>query len=203
MSDEFKGYFLKRPLDFFLALLGLVVSSPLWLLIIFFIYLEDGRPIFYVQDRVGLSGSIFRALKFRTMGYSKSAGLLPKLLRTSAFDELPQLLNILKGEMSFVGPRPLIPAELAYDDIAKKRSMVKPGLTGVSQVYLSKNASILEKTECDLWYGRNQSFLFDIRIILQSFWISFRRKWDDIAKSPQTQGRFSTRSKGVPLGGQF
>ena len=171
---------MKRPFDFCLSLTGLVLSLPLWGLICFLIWLEDKRPIFYIQERVGLNGRTFKVIKFRTMGYEKDNSRLPKLLRSTALDELPQLVNILKGEMSFVGPRPLIPGELASQSEAQYRSAVRPGLTGVAQVLTSKNASILEKTKYDLWYIDKQNILLDISLILRSFWVSLSKKWDSL-----------------------
>ncbi|TRZ95481.1 sugar transferase [bacterium] len=173
-----KGYRLKRPFDFCLALSGLVLSFSLWCLICFFIWLEDKKPVFYIQQRVGLNGKIFKLLKFRTMGYQKENSRLAKILRTSALDELPQLINILRGEMSFVGPRPLIPQELTLQIDFQDRSSVRPGLTGVAQLMVSKNASILDKTKYDSWYVQEQSLGLDILLILDSFWVSLSRKWD-------------------------
>jgi lipopolysaccharide/colanic/teichoic acid biosynthesis glycosyltransferase len=179
-----KEYFLKRPWDFSLALSGLVLSFPFWSLFVFLIWLEDGRPIFYLQDRVGRNGKPFKMLKFRTLGYKKENCCFAGLLRKTALDELPQLLNILKGQMSFVGPRPLIPQEINLDKDAASRLTVRPGLTGVAQIMATKDAPILEKLKYDLWYIENQSLVLDIILILKSFWISLGRKWDVVSKNP-------------------
>lgn len=181
------GYFLKRPFDFCLALVGLALSLPLWILIIFFIWLEDSRPIFYIQERVGLKGNMFKIIKFRTMGYKENNPCFAGLLRVTALDELPQLVNILKGEMSFVGPRPLIPQELKLQAETIDRSAIRPGLTGVAQLWTSKNASVSKKAEYDSWYMKNQSIGLDVAIILRSFWVSLSRKWDKMAVSNQSK----------------
>ncbi len=145
--------FLKRPLDIALSLFGLIISLPLWLIIAIIIWMEDGRPIFYSQRRVGKDGKVFTVLKFRTMikGAEKYTGpvwasendprvtKVGRILRATAMDELTQLLNILKGDMSFVGPRPerpeLVEKFLKEFPDFKKRFAVKPGLTGLAQVY--------------------------------------------------------------------
>lgn len=96
-------------------------------------------------------------------------------------DESPQLINIIKGEMSFVGPRPLIPEEISLGENLDLRSSVCPGLTGVAQVVAAKDAPIAEKLKYDLWYIGNQSVWLDIRLILKSFWMSFNKRWDIIS----------------------
>lgn len=173
---------LKRLFDISLSSLGFFFFLPLWVLLSFAIWMEDGRPIFYLQGRVGKDNKTFKTVKFRTLGYKKKDSKLSKLLRTTALDELPQLINIFKGEMSFVGPRPLIPEEVqAYKELVL-RSSVRPGLTGVAQVLVSKDASVLEKFKHDLWYINNRNFFLDISLILKSFWVSLRKKWDSVKK---------------------
>lgn len=169
---------LKRLFDIFLSSTGLFFLSSLWVISSFAIWLQEGRPIFYLQDRVGLNGKIFKMLKFRTLGYKKADSRLALFLRRSALDELPQLINILKGEMSFVGPRPLVPEEVLGDKSADSRDTVKPGLTGAAQVFIAKDASVFEKSQYDYWYIQNRSFGLDIALILKSFWISLGRRWD-------------------------
>lgn len=201
------SYFLKRPFDFLLSLTGIIVSSPLWVLFGLLIVLEDGLPIFYFQERVGKGGKIFKAMKFRSMirDAEKDTGpvqavendpritRIGKLLRATAMDELPQLINILKGDMSFVGPRSLRPKEkevygnpdeTSIEDVRgyKERLAVRPGLTGVAQVYLPTDALRKEKFRYDLDYIKNQSFLFDLKLIILSFWITFRGKWQSREK---------------------
>ena len=202
-----KEPFLKRPFDFLLSLAGIIVSSPLWVLFGLLIFLEDGPPIFYFQERVGKGGKIFKAMKFRSMirDAEKDTGpvqavendpritRIGKLLRATAMDELPQLVNILKGDMSFVGPRSLRPKEKEVhgnpdetniEDVPgyEERLAVRPGLTGVAQVYLPTDALRKEKFRYDLDYIKNQSFLFDLKLIILSFWITFRGKWQSREK---------------------
>lgn len=170
---------MKKLFDFSLALIGLVVTFPLWLLLIFLIWLEEGGSVFYIQDRVGFNGKIFELIKFRTMD-SKNGEVskFANFLRKTALDELPQLINILKGEMSFVGPRPVTPSEANLEAAFRIRLKVKPGLTGVAQVLVSKDAAMEEKVKYDIWYAQNQSLWLDIKLILQSLDISLNRRWD-------------------------
>lgn len=197
-----KALFLKRPFDVSLSLIGIVVSLPLWLLIILLIWLEDRGPIFYTQKRVGKKGEVFRALKFRSMirnaeenGPVQATENDPrvtrvgKILRKTALDELPQLVNIFIGDMSFVGPRALRPEERENDGNGevedlfeipgyRKRSVVKPGLTGLAQVCIPADAPRRKKFRYDLLYIRKQSFWFDLKLMFLSFWITFRGKWE-------------------------
>lgn len=178
------NYLLKRIFDFTVALIGIFVSLPLWIIFGSIIWLKDKGAIFYIQDRVGLNGKIFKMIKFRTMNNSNEKNSnFTKFLRTTALDELPQLINILKGEMSFVGPRPLVPEEVSQDREISSRFIVRPGLTGMAQILVPKDASLLEKSNYDLWYIKNQSFRLDATLILKSFWISLSRKWDIISKN--------------------
>jgi lipopolysaccharide/colanic/teichoic acid biosynthesis glycosyltransferase len=167
------------------------------------IIFDDGRPVFFRQERVGKDGKIFRALKFRSMikDAEKESGPVQavendprvtgigKILRATAMDELPQLWNIFKGDMSFVGPRALRPKEIEVfgnseeTDIEKipgyyERLKVRPGLTGMAQVYLPTDALRREKFKYDLMYIQKQSFLLDLKLIFLSFWITFRGKWE-------------------------
>jgi len=197
----------KRIFDIGLSSLGLIGLSPLWLLFPLAIKLEDGGPIFYSQERVGRGGKIFKALKFRSMIKDAEKGIGPvqasendprvtkigKILRATAMDELPQLINILKGDMSFVGPRALRPKEKEVHgnpdetDIEKipgykERLAVRPGLTGMAQVYLPTDALRKEKFKYDLLYIKNQSFPLDLKLIFLSFWITFRGRWESRSK---------------------
>lgn len=194
---------LKRLFDISLSSLGLIGSAPLWVMFSLAILLEDGWPLFYSQERVGRNGRIFRALKFRSMikDAEKETGPVQavendprvtrtgRILRKTAMDELPQLINILKGDMSFVGPRSLRPREkevhgsadeMNMEDIPgyQERLAVRPGLTGLAQVFLPSDALRREKFRYDLLYIEKQSFLFDLKLIFLSFWITFRGKWE-------------------------
>ena len=196
-----KRYFIfKRLFDIFLASIGLILSLPLWLIIAIAIKLEDGGPIFYSQERIGKDGKIFRILKFRSMipDAEKDTGAVwaseddprvtkvGRILRATAMDELPQLLNILKGDMSFVGPRPERP-ELVEEFTKKfpdfkKRFAVKPGLTGIAQIYGQYDTPPQHKLKYDLLYIKKQSFLLDLKLILLSFYITLRGKWQHRGK---------------------
>lgn len=191
---------LKRLFDIFLSGVGLVGSAPLWILFASAIKLEDRGPIFYGQARRGRDGRIFKALKFRSMvpDAEKQTGAVwavehdprvtkvGRILRATAMDELPQLWNIFKGDMSFVGPRAERP-ELVEKFSQKiqnyhDRFLVRPGLTGIAQVYGRYDTHPRHKLKYDLLYIRNQSFLLDLKLIFLSFWITFRGKWESRQK---------------------
>ena len=183
--------------------MGLIVSIPLWVIIPLTIKAEDGGPVFYFQERVGKGGRIFKLLKFRSMivNAEKETGAVQataddprvlrvgRLLRATAMDELPQLVNILKGDMSFVGPRALRPQErevlgnpdvLAIENIPgyDRRLIITPGLTGLAQVYLPADAPRRKKFRYDVFYIRRRSFGLDLKLILLSFLITFKGKWE-------------------------
>jgi lipopolysaccharide/colanic/teichoic acid biosynthesis glycosyltransferase len=193
----------KRLLDMMLSGSGLMVSAPLWAVIATLIKIEDGGPVFFSQERVGRGGRRFDALKFRSMIVDAEARTGPiqsgendprttrvgRLLRATAMDELPQLWNIFRGDMSFVGPRALRPGEIEVkgNGIVEKledvpgfadRCVVRPGLTGVAQIYAPRDVLRRRKFRYDSFYIRRQSFCFDARLILLSFWITFRGRWE-------------------------
>uniref|UniRef100_A0A7V3VTN7 Sugar transferase n=1 Tax=candidate division WOR-3 bacterium TaxID=2052148 RepID=A0A7V3VTN7_UNCW3 len=188
-----KLLFLKRPFDFLLSLAGILISLPLWLLIGIMIFIEDGFPIFYSQERIGKNRKIFKVLKFRSMVKdAEKQGIwtnendprvskVGRFLRKTAMDELPSLLTILKGDMSFVGPKALVVEEqcLLEKKITgfEKRLEVKPRLTGLSQV-LNPEDDPYRKLEYDLEYMREMSFWLDIKLILLSFYNTFMFRWD-------------------------
>lgn len=191
---------MKRAFDAALAGTGLVISAPLWFLFSAAIKIEDGGPVFYTQERVGLGGRSFTALKFRSMRPDAEAGVgaiqavendprvtrVGRLLRATAMDELPQLWNIFRGDMSFVGPRALRPGEaeggaiVSMDAISgyAARIAVRPGLTGIAQIYAPRDVPRRQKFRYDRLYVRRQSMTLDLRLILLSFWISFRGTWE-------------------------
>jgi len=197
-----KALFLKRPFDIALSGAGILLSSPLWLLLAILIWLEDRGPIFYKQERVGRNGRIFRAMKFRSMivdaekegavqavEHDPRVTRIGRLMRGTAMDELPQLWNIFRGDMSFVGPRALRPKEKEVhgdpdtreiEDIPgyRERHAVRPGLTGLTQVYLPGDTPRRKKFRYDRLYIRKMSFCLDIKLIVLSFWITFRGKWE-------------------------
>lgn len=194
---------LKRPFDVLLSGLGLVLSAPLWAVASVLIKLEDGGPVFYGQERVGQGGRQFRSWKFRSMVPDSDERFGPlqardgdarvtrvgRLLRATAMDELPQLWNIFIGDMSFVGPRALLPEEIevgANEELIPlekipgyaTRHRVRPGLTGIAQIYAPRDIPRRHKFKFDLLYIKKQTFWLDIRLILLSFWISMRGKWE-------------------------
>jgi lipopolysaccharide/colanic/teichoic acid biosynthesis glycosyltransferase len=194
---------IKRCLDFGLASIMLVVSAPVWVVIALAIKIEDGGPVFFTQRRWGLLGQEFQVLKFRTMVPDSVAryGLkmarandhrvtrVGRLLRAMGLDELPQIVSIWKGDMSFVGPRALAVGEeikdvdgryTAYEEVPGfyRRLSVKPGLTSIATVYLPKDSSPRRKFAYDVHYIRSWSALKDLRLVLLSFWISFSGGWE-------------------------
>jgi lipopolysaccharide/colanic/teichoic acid biosynthesis glycosyltransferase len=193
----------KRALDVTLAAAGLGVAWPLGVLIAGLVKLEDGGPIFYAQPRVGRGGARFLSWKFRSMRPDADARFGPRqaqagdarvtrvgrVLRATAMDELPQLWNILRGDMSFVGPRALMPDEIevggggvsvALESIPgyMARHRVRPGLTGLAQIYADRDVSRRRKFRYDLLYIRRRSLALDLRLILLSFWITLRGTWE-------------------------
>jgi lipopolysaccharide/colanic/teichoic acid biosynthesis glycosyltransferase len=193
----------KRLLDVLLSGSGLLVSMPFWAAIAAAIKLEDGGPVFYTQDRVGEGGHIFTVFKFRSMVPNAESGVgaiqatkddprvtrVGRLLRATAMDELPQLWNIFRGDMSFVGPRALRPSEIettADGDLVPmadipgylERSQLRPGLTGVAQIYAPRDVPRRQKFRYDRLYASKQGFWLDVRLIFASFWITFRGKWE-------------------------
>lgn len=191
----------KRTFDMALAGLMLVLSAPVWLAIALAIKMDDGGPIFYRQERWGRGQTRFQVLKFRTMVESSDRQFgvrqatsddhritrVGRLLRATGLDELPQVLNILVGDMSFVGPRALATNERAadgtpirYDETTgfARRLQVRPGLTGLATIYLPKDAPSSLKFRVDQLYVSRLSFWLDLRLVALSFWISFRGKWE-------------------------
>ncbi len=186
----------KRLLDIVLSGIGLVVSSPVWLGLAAAITLEDRGPVFYTQDRVGEGGRLFKVFKFRSMIVNAEAavGALqatehdPRVTAATAMDELPQLWNIFRGDMSFVGPRALRPGEIEetggdlvpLEDIPgyADRCRLRPGLTGVAQIYAPRDVGRRNKFRFDRVYAKRESFWLDVRLILVSFWITFRGRWE-------------------------
>jgi len=194
----------KRLFDLVVAGTGLLVLSPIALLIGIAIKLDDGGPVLFRQDRVGLGGRVFPAFKFRSMvvdaerhtgAVQATAGdprvtRVGRVLRATAFDELPQLWNIVRGDMSVVGPRPLRPGEadttaggvlLPLEAIPgyEARHRVRPGLTGLAQIYAPRDLPRTGKFRYDLLYQRRAGLWLDVRLIVLSFWITVRGRWED------------------------
>jgi len=207
MPELFNHYFLnqnetyfqdskiKRLFDFSLSLAGILIFSPVFLLIGLAILLEDGPPILYWQERVGLHGKLYRICKFRSMvkNAEKDKPLrakendprvtkVGKIIRKTAMDELPQLFSILKGDMSFVGPRSY--REFFVNQFRQQVPnydlchMIRPGLTGLAQVYGPKDISPRQKLRLDLLYAKRRTMLLDLKLILMSIWITLCRRWE-------------------------
>ena len=166
----------KRTIDFCIALLGLTILSPLLIIVSVWLYFANqGKPFFF-QLRPGLNGVIFEIVKFKTMNDKKDASgnllsdgeRLTKIgafVRKTSLDEIPQLINVLKGDMSLIGPRPLLPQYLSlYNDFQGRRHEVKPGITGWAQVNGRNAISWQKKFEYDVWYVDNLSMALDIKI---------------------------------------
>jgi lipopolysaccharide/colanic/teichoic acid biosynthesis glycosyltransferase len=196
---------LKRAFDVLVAGTGLLLSAPLWAIVAAAIKLEDGGSVFFTQQRVGRRGVPFTAYKFRSM-IPEAAFAAPRqaiagdsrvtrvgtVLRPTAMDELPQLWNIFRGDMSFVGPRPLMPGEIEVRGDGRNvpleaiagyasRHAVTPGLTGLAQIYAPRDARRAAKFRFDRLYAQRASFWLDVKLIAVSFWISARGRWEDRA----------------------
>ena len=173
-------HFFKRLIDFILALSILALTSPIILLVIIFLGIANQGNIFFVQSRPGKNGRVFKILKFKTMNDKKDASgnLLPdevrltnagKFVRKTSLDELPQLINVLKGDMSLIGPRPLLVSYLPlYNDYQKRRHEVKPGITGWAQVNGRNAISWDKKFEYDVWYVDHLTFILDFKILVMT-----------------------------------
>lgn len=179
MKNVYK-FFVKRCLDFVLSLLALILLSPVLLIVAVLVRIKLGTPVIFKQERPGRNEKIFRMYKFRTMTDQKDneGRLLPdeirltsfgKKLRSTSLDELPELFNILKGDMSIVGPRPLLVKYLPlYNERQRHRHDVRPGFTGLAQVNGRNSISWEEKFEWDVKYVEKLSFGLDVKIILQT-----------------------------------
>lgn len=202
-APEYRENKIKRYGDFLLAGLGLVLSSWLWALIGLAIIIEDGFPVLIRQRRTGRYGKLFSSYKFRSMKKSTLTEHIQtqaqandrritkagRLLRKSAMDELPQLINILLGDMSFVGPRALLSREIEINGDRKivsieeipgyeKRILLRPGLTGIGQIFCDRDLPRKFKFKYDLLYLRKIGVLYDLKLIALSFLVSFRATWE-------------------------
>ncbi|SEK53132.1 Sugar transferase involved in LPS biosynthesis (colanic, teichoic acid) [Aquimarina amphilecti] len=170
-------YFFKRVFDFSISLMLLICIGPIFLLLVMFLAIANNGKPFFVQRRPGKSEKIFSIIKFKTMNDLKDdqGNLLPDkdrmttvgtFVRKTSLDEIPQLINVLKGDMSLIGPRPLIIEYLpVYNETQKKRHNVRPGITGWAQVNGRNSITWKKKFEYDVWYVENYSFLFDLKIL--------------------------------------
>jgi len=187
--------FIKPFLDRFIALVALVILSPVFAVIYILVWRNMGRPVFFAQERTGLGGKIFTMYKFRSMTNDQDSKgnlrsnhlrLIPLgiFLRKTSLDELPELIHVVRGEMSLVGPRPLLPEYTSYySDRQAKRLNVLPGLTGWAQVNGRNNITWEQKFEYDVWYSENLSFVLDCKIILLTIMKVWNREGTDFQES--------------------
>lgn len=189
-----KYYYIKCLMDFIFALVGLIVISPILLIIGLLIKIQSKGPVFFLQERLGQNGKLFMIYKFRTMvdgAISIGSGLhtyeddpritkIGKILRKTSLDELPQLINILRREMSLIGPRPPVPYYPRkyedYSDDQQKRFIVKPGISGYAQVILRNNGTWDERIVYDIKYIEKMSMGFDIYIFIKTIYSVFKRE---------------------------
>lgn len=169
--------FLKPLLDLIISLFGILILSLVFVLVILVLFFVNNGKVFFIQDRPGKNGKIFKIIKFKTMSDARDekGNLLPdaerltfvgRIIRKASLDEMPQLINVLKGDMSLVGPRPLLPEYLPlYNSFQKRRHEVKPGITGWAQINGRNAITWQEKFELDVWYVENVSFWLDVKII--------------------------------------
>ena len=199
----------KRIFDLLIACIALILLSPIFIILAVIIRLKLGAPVFFLQERPGYQLKIFTIYKFRTMtdqmdqngkmlDDDSRSTRLGKFLRSTSLDELPELINIIKGDMSFIGPRPLLVEHLLlYADVKEQRHSVKPGLSGLAQVNGRNSLSLDDKLSLDLQYVKNISFLLDLKL----FFITIRKvfKREGIEYTPYTTKRrhqFEDRGEG-------
>ncbi|WP_441294136.1 sugar transferase [Bacillus sp. FJAT-27986] len=202
LNESSSYLYTKRLIDIVGSLCGIILLGLLFIIVAILIKAEDPKgPVFFVQKRVGLNGKVFKMYKFRSMvidaedklkhllKYNEVSGAMFKMkddpritkigkfIRKTSIDELPQLFNVLKGEMSLVGPRPPLPREVEqYSNYDKQRLMVKPGCTGLWQVTARNSVGFKEMVELDLEYIRKRAFWFDIRIMIKTIFVLFGSK---------------------------
>lgn len=188
--------FLKRTIDFTIVFITLLIIWPVLLIIIIWLYFANkGAGAFFLQERPGKEEKIFKVIKFKTMTDERDADgkLLPdavrltkvgKFVRSTSIDELPQLINVLKGDMALIGPRPLLVKYLSwYTEREHLRHSVRPGITGWAQVNGRNNLEWDERLECDAYYAENVSFMFDAKILLMTIYNVIKRSDIEVAPS--------------------
>ena len=200
-KKRFYEKYIKRFMDISLSVIALIILSPIMLIVFLLVLIKLGSPVIFKQDRPGLNENIFKLYKFRTMTNQKDKNgtLLSdedrltrfgKFLRSTSLDELPSLINIIKGDLSIVGPRPLLVEYLAlYDDKQKKRHEVKPGLTGLAQIKGRNVISWENKFDYDIKYVSNITFYNDVKIILKTIVKVIRREGIS-SKTSETMEKF-------------
>ena len=201
---------IKRLIDFFGSLIGIILISPFLILVALFIKLTSSGPVFFMQERLGLNGDKFKIIKFRTMvmnAEKMGTGLIikteeddritkvGKFLRATSLDELPQLFNVLAGQMSLVGPRPPVPHHpykyVDYDEHKRRRFDMKPGITGLTQVTVRNSVSWDNRIEVDVEYVDNFNICLDIAILFKTFLKLFKKE-SIYLDNEENKGRKST-----------
>jgi len=197
---------MKRFFDFVVSFFTLIILLPLILFLAILIRIKLGSPIFFIQNRPGLNSVVFKMIKFRTMlgSRNKNGELLPDndrmtrfgaFLRSTSLDELPGLVNVLKGDMSIVGPRPLLVEYLPlYNECQARRHNVKPGITGWAQINGRNGISWEDKFILDIWYVENQSFWLDLKILLLTVKKVFKKEGVN-ENGEVTMSKFSGENK--------
>ena len=182
------GSFIKRSIDFLFALTVFVSLSPILLIVAILLWINNKGRVFFIQERPGKNEKLFKVIKFKTMNDRRDehGKLLPdkirltpvgKFIRTTSLDELPQMINVLKGDMSLIGPRPLLPKYLPlYNQQQERRHDVRPGITGWAQVNGRNAISWQKKFEYDVWYVDNLGFLLDVKIVWLTIIKIFKRE---------------------------
>jgi lipopolysaccharide/colanic/teichoic acid biosynthesis glycosyltransferase len=172
--------FLKRCIDLIVSLIGFVILLPVFLVVFVVLLVVNNGKVFFLQSRPGLHGRIFKVIKFKTMNdrKDKSGNLLPdserltaagRFIRKTSLDEIPQLINVIRGDMSLIGPRPLLKDYLPlYSEFQRKRHNVRPGITGWAQINGRNLISWQQKFEYDVWYVDHLSFLLDVKIFFST-----------------------------------
>lgn len=209
-NNYYKKY-VKRPIDFILSLCTIIIFSPLLIMLAILVRIKLGSPVIFKQKRPGLNEKIFTLYKFRTMtdGRDKNGKLLPdevrltrfgRLLRATSLDELPELFNILKGDMSIIGPRPLLVQYLPlYNEHQRRRHEVRPGLSGLAQVNGRNAISWEEKFDFDVNYIENISFVGDLKIMLLTIKKVFVREGINSSNSITMEEFRGTKSEKVEI----
>ena len=206
---------MKRLLDIIIASIALILLSPIFLIVAYKVRKNLGSPIFFYQERPGKDGKIFKMIKFRSMKNALDAqgNLLPdeqritpfgQKLRATTLDEMPQLFNVLKGDMSIVGPRPQMPEFLEYYTTDQmRRHEVKPGMTGLAQVSGRNNLSLEEKFNLDVQYVENHNILLDFKIMLKTVKVMLNKEGINAPDQKVGAARFSSQNESkVKVGSQ-
>jgi lipopolysaccharide/colanic/teichoic acid biosynthesis glycosyltransferase len=197
------GLILKRVLDIFISIFALIFLTPIIVLITFLIWIESGLPVLFIQDRVGKNGEIFSCLKFRTMIQgSGESGLgimvaendsritrVGRFLRRWSMDEIPQLINVLRGEMSIIGPRPVLPFQAEeYSDHERRRLEMPPGMAGYAWIHGRRSLPWSERIELDIWYIEHWSLRLDIKIFLKAVKAIFLKEGMNVTPEQRITG---------------